>query len=127
MEPIYIASIISFIVGALAYVIIQFWIRPILQFKKIKKKILLELETFNNATISISKGSNPDRSKLLRKYSIELSDCYNIELPHWYKLLLNSREESPIEASKCLMTLTGVNSRKDAEKHIYKIKNYMKL
>ncbi len=125
MEPIYLASLISFVVGALGYIIIQFWIRPILKFRKIKKKIIALLNTFNPTTNSESQGRNTDRSKILRQYSIELSDCYNIDLPYWYKLRLDSRKESPVEASRHLMSLANITRHKDAEKHIDKINFYL--
>lgn len=126
MEPIYLASLISFVVGAIAYIIIQFWIRPILQFKKVKKKVISVLHTFDRTTTLKNQGPNTDRSKLLRQYSMELSDCYNIDLPYWYKLLLDSRKESPVEASRHLMSLANITHHQDAKKHIDKIIDYIK-
>jgi hypothetical protein len=60
-----------------------------------------------------------------RQNSVELSASYNGNLPNWYKILLNSRGESPIDASKHLMILSNTSNYDHAEKHIEKIKNYL--
>ena len=39
MKPIYFIAIISFISGALGYIIVQFWIRPILGYQRLKNKV----------------------------------------------------------------------------------------
>jgi hypothetical protein len=132
MEPIYFVAITSFVSGSLGYLILQFWIRPILGYKKIKNKVELTIKYYykskNNKNIGEKiKSQMKERSKTNRQNSVELSASYNENLPNWYKMLLDSRGESPIDASKHLMILSNTSNYDHAEKHIEGIKNYLKI
>ena len=132
MEPIYVVAIISFISGSFGYIILQFWLRPILGYKKIKNKIALAIKYYykskNDKDIGEKiKSQMKEWSKANRQNSVELSASYNENLPNWYKMLLDSRGESPIDASKHLMILSNTSNYDHAEKHIEKIKNYLKI
>jgi hypothetical protein len=37
---------------------------------------------------------------------MDLVSCYDAEIPYWYRLLLDSRQESPTEASGLLTNLS---------------------
>ena len=130
MKPIYFVAIISFVSGFLGYIILQFWIRPILGYQKIKNKVALTIKYYykskNNEDIGEKiKLQMKDWVKTNRKNSVELSASYNENLPNWYKMLLDSRGESPIDASKHLMILSNTSNYNHAEKHIEEIKNYL--
>ena len=132
MEPIYFVAIISFVSGSLGYIILQFWIRPILGYRKIKNKVALTIKFYykskNNKDIGEKiKSQMKEWSKTNRQNSVELSESYNENLPNWYKMFLDSRGESPIDASKHLMILSNTNNYEHAEKHIEGIKNYLKM
>ena len=132
MEPIYVVVIISFFSGALGYMIVQFWIRPILGYHKIKHKIGLTIKYYNKSKDNEDIGEKiklqmKEWTKANRQNSVELSASYNENLPNWYKMLLNSRGESPIDASKHLMILSNTRNYGHMEKHIEKIKNYLKI
>ncbi|MDL1963543.1 MAG: hypothetical protein LWW98_04230, partial [Deltaproteobacteria bacterium] len=62
-----------------------------------------------------------------RQSSVELSASYNENLPNWYKMFLDSRGESPIDASKHLIILSNTSNYDHMEKHIEEIKNYLKI
>ena len=132
MEPIYVVAIISFISGSFGYIILQFWVRPILGYRKIKHKVALTIkyyyESKDNKDIGKKiKSQMKDRAKANRQNSVELFASYNENLPNWYKMLLDSRGESPIDASKHLMILSNTSNYDHAEKHIEGIKNYLKI
>ena len=132
MEPIYVVAIISFISGSFGYIILQFWLRPILGYRKIKHKVALAIKYYykskNDKDIGEKiKSQMKEWSKANRQNSVELSASYNENLPNWYKMLLDSRGESPIDASKHLMILSNTSNYDHAEKHIEKIKNYLKI
>ncbi len=132
MEPIYFVVIISFVSGSLGYIILKFWIRPILGYRKIKNKVALSIKYYyrskNNEDIGEkTKLQIKDRAKANRQNSIELSESYNENLPNWYKMLLDSRGESPIDASKHLMILSNTINYDHMEKHMKEIKNYLKI
>ena len=132
MKPIYFVAIISFVSGFLGYIILQLWLRPILGYQKIKNKVALTIkyyyESKNNETIGEkAELQMKDWIKVNRQNSVELSESYNGNLPVWYKILLKSRGESPIDASKHLMTLSNTRNYDHMEKHMKEIKNYLKI
>jgi hypothetical protein len=132
MEPIYFVAIISFVLGSLGYIITQFWIRPILGYHKIKNKVALTIKYYykskNNKDIGEKiKSQMKEWSKANRQNSVELSASYNENLPNWYKMLLDSRGESPIDASKHLMILSNTRNYDHMERHMKEIKNYLKI
>lgn len=111
MEPIYLAAGASFVLGASGYIIIQFWIRPIRRYRSLKHQVVSELECDpSGSPESKAMPSSRDRNafaKTLRSRSVALSDAYSYDLPHWYRMVLDNRGESPIEASKTLMRLAN--------------------
>jgi len=130
MKPIYFVAIISFVSGFLGYIIIQFWIRPILGYKRIKNKVALSIKYYNKSKNNEDVGKKlnlqkKDWGKANKQNSVELSESYNGNLPDWYKILLKSRGESPVDASKHLMILSNISNYDHAEKHIEEIKNYL--
>ncbi len=132
MEPIYFVAIISFISGSFGYIILQFWIRPILGYKKIKNKVALTIKYYYKSKDDKDIGEKiksqmKEWSKANRQNSVELSASYNENLPNWYKMLLDSRGESPIDASRHLMVLSNIRNYDHAEKHIEGIKKYLKI
>jgi len=132
MKPIYFVAIISFASGFLGYIIIQFWIRPILGYQRIKNKVALTIKYYNKSKNNEDVGKKinlqmKDWVKANRQNSVELSASYNENLPNWYKMLLDSRGEFPIDASKHLMILSNTRNYGHMEKHIKEIKNYLKI
>jgi hypothetical protein len=132
MEPIYFVAIISFISGSFGYIILQFWIRPILGYRKIKNKVALTIKYYYKSKDDKDIGEKiksqmKEWSKANRQNSVELSASYNENLPNWYKMLLDSRGESPIDASRHLMVLSNIRNYDHAEKHIEGIKKYLKI
>ena len=132
MEPIYFVAIISFVSGSLGYIIIQFWIRPILGYQKIKNKVALTIKCYYESKDNEDIGEKiklqmKEWAKANRQNSVELSASYNANLPNWYKMLLDSRGESPIDASKHLMILSNTRNYDHMEKHMKEIKNYLKI
>ena len=132
MEPIYFVAIISFVAGSLGYIIIQFWIRPISGYRKIKNKITLTIKYYSKSkdNENIDKKINSQMkewNKANRQSSVELSASYNENLPNWYKMLLDSRGESPIDASRHLMILSNTSNYDHMEQHIKEIKAHLKI
>jgi hypothetical protein len=132
MKPIYFVAIISFVSGALGYIILKFWVRPILGYQKIKNKVVLTTKYYyefknNEAIGEKTELQMKDWVKANRQNSVELSESYNENLPNWYKMLLDSRGESPIDASNHLMILSNTRNYDHMEKHIKEIKNYLKI
>jgi len=85
MEPIYIAALLSFIVGLFGYIIIHFWILPINRYLKIKDRLSSNM----NALLTMLRAEQPQnneaakiqarRVSLRRQYS-DLVSTYQDDL-----------------------------------------------
>ncbi len=128
MDLIYIAAIASFILGAVGYIIVTFWIKPISRYIKTKKMIFSD---FSNCKSGLTKPnwikSKKAKSRLkdLRKSCSDLVYIYNDDIPHWYRLLLVSRKESPAGASDPAMRLSNITDPEHAAKRLDEIKTHL--
>mgnify|MGYP000716380301 CR=1 FL=1 len=132
MEPIYIASLISFIVGLLSYIIIRFWILPIGRYLRIKGHLASDIVAFleilqaerprNNESSQIQ-----DQGVLVRRNSSELISIYQNELPYWYRLYLESKKERPLEASKFSTRLANTRKQEHALRQVDEIKRLLRI
>jgi hypothetical protein len=102
-------ALFGFVVGTTGYIIFKFWLLPIREYRRLKSAIKVDLKYLAN---SISENKrDPQRKKRLRnmrKIILDLSDCYDNDIPVWYKIILNRRRESPHEAAKHLMDLANI-------------------
>jgi len=132
MEPIYIAALSCFLLSVFGYVIYQFWMRPVLKYRWLKKdasvNIASYLDTINGSydageadEAMANNDATENKIKIIRKVSNDLNDCFNEELPQWYKLLLQRREESPVDASKHMMVLSNTRNYSHARNRAEKI------
>ena len=128
MEPIYIVAIISFFFGVFGYVIVQFWLRPIFRYRQLKQQVASDVKEYARA---VSAGgpdkAADDRQAALRRHSDELSSSYSYDLPPWYRLVLQRRGESPVEASGYLMKLSNTRNPEHAKAHVEKIRASLKI
>jgi len=132
MEPIYIASLISFIVGLLSYIIIRFWILPIGRYLRIKGRLASDIVAF----LEILQAKRPrykessqiqDQGVSVRRHSSELISIYQNELPYWYRLYLESKKERPLEASKFSMRLANTRKQEHALRQANEIKRLLRI
>ncbi len=122
-----IATGASFVAGLLGYTIVRLWIKPIVRYTTIKRKLDRELNRYL-ANIEYHIANNGDRSEpsqggdatpqMARKHAMDLVSCYGTEIPYWYRLLLDSRRESPSEASGLLTNLSKIRDLKQVKKRI---------
>ncbi|QTA79065.1 Uncharacterized protein dnl_13140 [Desulfonema limicola] len=119
LDPVYIIGMgISFIFGALSYIIVMFWIRPISKYWKIKAQILSDLNLYENSENSLIEKIRQGAGK----HSVSLSDSYTLDLPVWYKMVLDNRGESPVDAAKYLMKLSNIKTKEHFEERITQVK-----
>ena len=126
MDPIYIAALGCFLLGAFGFVIFQFWMRPILKYRKLKKDastaVASYLDTINGSDKELmDNDAIIKKTKPIRKLSVDLTACFHEDLPQWYRLLLRRREESPVDAAKHMMVLSSTREYTHARNRAEKI------
>lgn len=134
-SPLLIAAGASFIAGLLGYIIARLWIKPIVRYNITKRKLdheLIQYLALMNATGEPDK--KPEKQKrgdamlrTARKHSMDLVSCYGADIPYWYRLLLDSRKESPTEASGLLTNLSKVRDREQVSHRINRARKIMGL
>jgi hypothetical protein len=128
MNTIIIASLIGFSIGAAGYIVFRFWILPIGRYQRIKDQIT---ESIRHHELKLSSENafqlSPDQAEICRKQSVSLTDAYYDDLPHWYRMVLTNRKESPDDASKNLLALSGIRDPDHARNRILNIKKSLNL
>ena len=132
MDPIYIASLISFIIGLLSYIIIRFWILPIGRYLKTKGQLASDIEALldmlqTERSRNIETSQIQNRGVSVRRYSSELISIYQNDLPYWYRLYLESKKEQPLEAFKFSMRLANTRNQEHALRQANEIKRLLHL
>ena len=125
LDPVYLIGMgISFILGASSYIIIMFWIRPIAKYRKIKAHIAADLNLYEKS----SENSLMEKIReAVRKHSVNLSDSYTLDIPLWYRMVLDNRGEFPVDASKHLMKLSNTKTKEHFNDRIKQVRQALKL
>jgi len=129
-----IAAGVSFVVGLLGYIIVRFWIKPILRYTTTKRKLNHELTRYL-AQMSETAGSEKKKTqnrgrpvlRNARKHTMNLVSCYGEKIPYWYRLLLDSRGESPSEALSLLTNLSKIRNQEQIKDRIDRARKKMGL
>jgi hypothetical protein len=116
----------SLIAGGCGYLIVTFWMTPILRYLQIRHDITADLIFFANV---IAPEMLSERLKKLhvagaeayRRHAAEIAACY-YRLPWWYRFLLKKRGENPLLASKNFIGLSNCSKLLDADPHIQWLK-----
>ena len=127
-----IAIAVSFVVGFLGYIIIRFWIIPIFKYRKLKNQVINDMTHYLNSINQEDEGESiygeiNNISKSMCKNASDLTDCFHYTLPEWYKMLLNSRGESPEDATKHVMGLSNTRNYDHAQNRLEKIRQSLKI
>lgn len=124
MKQYLVPMAISFVAGSFGYILIQFWLRPVLKYRGVKRKIDSALNAYENGRVEDNREAVVAD---LRRLADELNTVYSGHLPDWYQLMLKQRDENPPEAAKHLLGLAGVQHLSHAKKRLLKIKSALKL
>lgn len=123
----------SFLVGLLGTIIARLWIKPLVRYSLTRRKLDQEL-SHCLAIINRWGSQKPSRDTRIdsalrkaRKHAMELVSSYEKEIPYWYRLMLDSRKESPIEASGLLTNLAKIKNREQAMQRIEKARKGLRL
>lgn len=133
-SPLIVAAGASFIAGLLGYIIARLWIRPIVRYNVTKRKLDHELIRYlaqmNESTEPdepVAQNQNAAVLRTARQHAVDLVSCFNAEIPYWYRLLLDSRKESPTEASGLLTNLSKMRNREQVKNRIERARQTMGL
>lgn len=103
---------LSFMVGVCGYIIVRFWIIPISRYRRARHLLLHRLKMIVEslpADAEAPKGSLGKKAlRDLRHCGVNLVDLYIDELPHWYRLVLMTRGESPQKAADPILRLENM-------------------
>lgn len=130
MDPIYWAALFSFIAGACGYIIIRFWILPIVRYRRIKRQLLEQLGNLfgllpaeEDASPKGSMGKK--RLREMRRQMMRLVDLHNHDLPYWYRLVLITRKESAQQASEAALRLENLPTNGQARRCLEEVGRYL--
>ena len=126
MIPFWFTLISSVAAGAIAYLVTNFWINPILRYRDIKYQIASNLVFFANA-IELQKTDGSLRPDTLERKIANRRSASDLEalfpfLPKWYRCVLSVRKEKPEEAAKDLIGLSNEHDFRYAKELALKIK-----
>ena len=129
-----IAAGASFVIGLLGYIVVRFWIKPIVRYTSTKRKLNHELTRYL-ANMSETAGSEKKKAqnrgkpalRNARKYTMNLVSYYGEEIPYCNRLLLDSRGESPTEALGLLTNLSKIRDQEQIKNRIDRARKKMGL
>ena len=126
MDEKLLAVLIGVIAGTVGYWFTTFWMKPILQYRELRSKVLIDL-IFYAQVINADglnermKSLHEDRVLANRRLSAELTACL-LELPFWYKRWLQLRGHKPERATADLIGFSNTTEYEAANKRVERIK-----
>lgn len=121
-----LAVLIGVITGTVGYWFTTFWMKPILQYRELRSKVLIDLIFY--AQVINADGLNERMQELYeervvsnRRLSAELTACF-LDLPLWYKWWIRSRGHMPERAATDLIGFSNTTEFEAAAKRVERIK-----
>lgn len=131
MDDKLLAILIGTVTGALGYWFTTFWMKPILWYRELRSRVLIDLIYY--AQVIKPEGLNQRLNDLYeervlsnRKCSAELRACIS-ELPFWYKWWLRWRGHQPEDAATALIGFSNTREYEDAAKRTERIKKSLRI
>jgi hypothetical protein len=103
-SPYIIAAGASFLAGVFGYIIVRFWAMPIARYRRAKA---MTQDALDSLLAADGKREMAEAKKACRIAADRLSELYSVDLPPWYRMVLDQRSESPVQAANDLMTLSN--------------------
>lgn len=129
-----IAAGASFVAGLLGYIIARLWVKPIMRYRITKRKLdhelthyLARMDEAAEPEKRFTRGGGDATLRTARQYAMDLVACYSADIPYWYRLLLDSRKESPSEASGLLTNLSKMQDPQQVKSRIDNARKVMGL
>lgn len=130
MKELYLL-IISFWVGGAGYLIVTFWMAPILRYLEIRHQVTSALIYYANVFDPEFLNDEMQQRYLdgmstHRKHAAELTASY-YRLPRWFRLKLKFMKENPLEASKNLIGLSNCSKSDQANLHVQALMRNLRI
>ena len=129
-----VAAGASFIAGVMGYIIARMWIKPIVGYHMTKRRLSDDLARYQahtgaaaDAQATGGQPSGEDALRDARRRAMKLVAYYNGEIPYWFRLLLDSRQESPTEASGLLTNLAKIRDLQQRRERITAARKALRL
>lgn len=130
-----LAAAASFIAGLMGYLIVRLWIKPIVGYQIAKRRLDRELTEYLHRLDTSDpspqgKTQAPADQALLRRarrHAMRLIDCYEKEIPYWYRLLLDSRREAPPKVAGLLDNLMKIKDLQQRRRRIQHAREVLRL
>ncbi len=126
MHPLFLAMMVSFVAGVIAYVIVKIWLAPIWRYYSAKRRISSCMKRIVSRDDYDADIDDKELMKEIGQCASDLSSCQN-DFPLWYNIILKYRGESPSEAVRHIMKLTNTRKKEHALNRVEKIKNSLKM
>lgn len=123
--------LLSLTAGGCGYLIVTFWMFPILRYLQIRHDVTADLIFFANVidpsfVNDLLKERHEAGSDSYRRHAAEIAACY-YRLPCWYRVILKRRGEDPLTASKNLIGLSNSTKSEQAKPCIQMLKKSLCL
>ncbi len=126
IDPIYAGAAVGLVLGSFGFIIVKFFVLPILGYKKIKRNLVSSITDYLH-TINDERSDMRIQKKIdacvdeMKQHAEGLTECHDFKIPVWYRLLLKSRSESPEIAIEHLNVLYSTRDYKRAKNRQEKI------
>ena len=131
MDEKLFAVLIGVVTGTVGYWFTTFWMKPVLQYRELRSKVLIDLIFY--AQVINADGLNERMKELYeervvsnRRLSAALTACL-LDLPFWYKWWLRSRGHMPALAATELIGFSNTTEYEAAANRVERIKAALRI
>lgn len=129
-----IAALASFAAGVLGYIIARMWIKPIVRYRIVKRRLgreldrcLIAADADRPAEAATTGTCSADALRHARRHAMDLVTGYHQDVPYWYRLFLDSRGESPADAAGQLTNLSKIRDAAQVSRRIANVRKLLRL
>jgi len=123
MDMVLVSGVVSgLVLGSFGYVLVRFWARPVLTYRRLKQRLARLL-----ATAARDQALSVETRDTLRRSALELQDMIDDMLPLWYTLALQKKEEQPADAVRHLQSLANCKEPAAISQRVAAVQNCLRL
>lgn len=114
--------VVGLVLGSFGYVLVRFWARPVLGYRRLKQRLAGLLKT-----AARDQAIPAEARDTLRRIALELQDMIDEMLPLWYSLALQKKGEQPADAVRHLQTLANCKEPAAIRQQIEAVQGCLRL